>query len=75
MDLPDAWIETTSYREEGRTLWMIKLGGEVLKVGEVNADPSGAHAYETATAWATANARGTVFAWKHWQGAFRENES
>lgn len=66
MELPTAWIETTFSREENRTIWVIKLDGEVVKLGEVAGDFSGANAYERATAWARQHYPDISFAWKHW---------
>ena len=71
MQLPDAWIETTYYDDENRTLWVVKVGSEILKVGEVANDAAGTRAYDVACAWARENLRDATFAWKHWQGAVR----
>jgi hypothetical protein len=63
------WIETTSYIAEKRTLWIAKVGGEILKVAEMEGeDPSGVKAYEAACAWAEEHAPDVAFNWKHWRG-------
>jgi len=64
----DAWIETTSYREHNRTLWVVKRAGQVLKADELTNDPSGHRSFETATKWTAQNVPGVTFNWKHWIG-------
>jgi hypothetical protein len=61
----DAWIETTAYHEEGRTLWLVRIGGQILTVGEVIDDPAGVIAFERASVAARTNFPGISFNWKH----------
>ena len=62
---PIATIETTHYRGEGRTLWLLKCDGEIVKVGETDSDATGIAAFEAATEWAKATGY-EVGPWKHW---------
>ena len=61
-------IETTYYSGEHRTLWVVRLEGEILKVGETHEDPSGSRAHGEASRWASSNAPGVTFVWKRWRG-------
>ena len=64
-------IETTAYREMGqtRTVWLVKVGGQIVNMGEVLSDPSGIKAHQAATMWAAENAPGVSFVWKHAVGS------
>jgi DNA-binding response OmpR family regulator len=65
----DTWIETTAYREDNRTVWIIKLAGEVVKAGEVSDDPFGIKSFDVASKWARTNLQHVEFNWKHWNGS------
>ena len=58
-------VETTSYGDENRTFWGVRVDGEMVRMGETLADVAGIRAYEAATAWAQANAI-EIVQWKHW---------
>jgi hypothetical protein len=61
----EAWIETTAYHEESRTLWVVRVAGQILTVGEVLDDPAGVLAFERASAAARAQFPHILFNWKH----------
>jgi hypothetical protein len=63
----ETWIETTSYRDENRTVWIIRHDGAIVRAGEVSEDPSGSKAFEEATTWVVIADR--PFDWKHCQVA------
>ena len=66
LDIGDHWIEMRSFRDErARTQWIVKIGSEILKIGEVADDPTGSLGFEAAAAWADANVPGSDFQWKH----------
>ena len=62
---PDSYIETTHYGREDRTVWTVRLDGDVMMTGDTKGDPSGERAYEEALLWADANVPEASFLWKH----------
>ncbi len=72
MEIENTWIETTTFREDNRTLWLVRHRGAILKVGELRDDPSGVRAYEQAAGWAKEHAPGIELNWKHQVGARSE---
>lgn len=60
-------IETIAYRDRGqlRTLWKVRVNGDVRAAGEELDDPSGIKAHAAAVTWAIVNAPDVSFAWKH----------
>jgi hypothetical protein len=80
MSFEGTWIETTSYSEDRRTLWVVRNGAQIVKVGEALDDISGANAFDQATAWALTHhfgVEGEDFDWKHQlvQGTFEHSRS
>ena len=62
---PGSYIETTHFGGEDRTVWAVRLDGNVVKVGDTKGDPSGERAHEEAMLWADANVPEASFVWKH----------
>lgn len=46
------WIETVHHEHDGRTVWTVKVGDEVVQVGEIAGDPSGTAGFDQARSWA-----------------------
>ena len=68
MSFDDTWIETTSYSEDKRTLWVVRVGSKIVKVGETFDDVSGAVAFDEATSWARGeklDGENASYDWKH----------
>lgn len=61
------WIETTSFANEKRTQWLVRVDGEVLHADELRDqdDPSGLRAYEQAVEWAEHHVPAAELNWKH----------
>lgn len=62
---PDSYIETTHFGAEDRTVWTVRLDGDVVMTGDTRGDPSGERAHEQALVWANANVPEASFVWKH----------
>lgn len=68
MSFDETWIETTSYSEDKRTLWVVRVGSLIVKVGETFDDVSGAMAFDDATSWARSerlDGDDASYDWKH----------
>ncbi len=68
MSFDETWIETTSYSEDKRTLWVVRVGSRIVKVGETFDDVSGALAFDAATDWARReklDGEAASYDWKH----------
>jgi hypothetical protein len=69
-DLGNYWIETTSCGDERtRSKWLVRIGSEILQIGEVADDPTGSRALVVAMAWVGKNHPGKDFQWKHLEDA------
>ena len=61
----ETWIETTSYQDGKRTLWVVRHRSEIVKAGEVHDDPSGVRAFDHALLWAKEQLGRIAVDWKH----------
>ena len=58
-------VETTSYGDENRTFWSLRVEGQIVEMGETAADLAGMRSYDAAVEWAAHHGI-EVIQWKHW---------